>query len=80
MFFRAKKSYSNDENLNASVDDDMQNSYSNDDEADYSVLKESDVELIQQLMCGDNSSLQNAVPFHHPKLSEPPTMIDDVLS
>ena len=47
---------------------------------DHSALKESGIKLIQQLMHGDVSNLKNAVSFHHPNLSAPPTVVEDKFS
>ena len=44
------------------------------------MLKESDIELIQQLMHGNVSNLKNTVSFHHPNLSTPPTVVEDKFS
>ena len=46
----------------------------------YSVLKESDIELIQQLMHGNVSNFKNTVSFHHPNLSTPPNVVEDKFS
>ena len=74
IVFQVKNSYSNDENFNTSVNDDV---FENDD---YSALKGSDVELIQQMMHGNDSNLKNVVPFHNPNLSALRTVIEDVFS
>ena len=47
---------------------------------DYSLLKESAIELIEQMMHSNDSNLKNSVPSHHPNLSVPPTITEDLFS
>ena len=66
--------HSNVENANVSANDDA---FEN---IDCSAFKESDFELIQQMIHGNDSKLKNVVPFHHPNSSAPPTVVEDVFS